>query len=432
MRDFLPKDFRKKKYVEDRVRQLFQLYGYDEIQTPTIEYFNVLAAKAGNEIRQRMYVFEDLRGRKLALRPEMTAPVARLLSTKLRSQPKPVRLGYISNCFRYDNPQLGRYREFWQIGFELFGSDRPEADSEIIIVSCHLMKELGFDNPIIKIGNVAILREILGSEGIEEHDQSKIMGLIDNNAEAEVIDLLKRMKIKEKTVEIIEQLFMMKGTNTKNIIKDGKHIVRNFKNAEAGITRIEKVIEYSIDSGVEYPFLVDLGFARGLEYYTGMIYEIYVPAFNIALCGGGRYDNLVELFGGISLPAVGCSMGIDRIVLVMEKEKMFPKTLLSNSGLNRALVIPVNEDYTSQALDVASHLRLVGVSTQVEISGKSVGKALKYADKEGYSHSIIVGPKELEKGSIILRVMKEKLQKEVSLQGLAEEIKSYRRETFKK
>ena len=139
MRDFLPEDLAKRRRIEDEVRRIFTLYGYGEIETPLVESFALLSAKAGEEIRHRMYEFKDLGGRRIALRPEMTASVARIVATKLRSEPKPLRLGYVSNCFRYDNPQMGRYREFWQAGYELFGSNKPEADVEILTICYDLL-----------------------------------------------------------------------------------------------------------------------------------------------------------------------------------------------------------------------------------------------------------------------------------------------------
>ncbi|RLE48651.1 MAG: ATP phosphoribosyltransferase regulatory subunit, partial [Candidatus Methanomethylicota archaeon] len=166
LRDYLPEDMEKLNYVKRVVRQLFSLYGYMEVMTPTLESFELLAAKSGEEIRQRMYVFTDLGGRKVALRPEMTAPIARFYINNMLGRPKPVRLGYIANCFRYDEPQYGRYREFWQGGFELIGSREPEADAEILDIADALMRRLGFENHYLKLGHVGVMRAFLGAEGV--------------------------------------------------------------------------------------------------------------------------------------------------------------------------------------------------------------------------------------------------------------------------
>jgi len=143
MRDFLPEDLAQRRFVEAKVRDCFTSYGYEEIETPVLESFDLISAKAGDEIRHRMYAFDDLGGRKVALRPEITPSIARVVANKLRTAVKPLRLGYIANCFRYDNPQKGRYREFWQAGFELFGSSHPVADAEVIAVNNELMQAAG-------------------------------------------------------------------------------------------------------------------------------------------------------------------------------------------------------------------------------------------------------------------------------------------------
>ena len=217
MRDILPTILAQRRFVEDQVRQCFTIYGYQEIETPTIESFELIAAKAGDEIRHRMYSFEDLSGRKVALRPEMTPSIARIVASKLRTAIKPLRLGYIANCFRYDNPQRGRYREFMQAGFELFGSNRAIADAEIISINDDLMRRLGFTNFFIKIGSVAILRAVLSDEGLNEAAQNTIMGLIDKQRKTQVLDYLTKLKVSDDCLMIIKQLFSLKGTDCKEI-----------------------------------------------------------------------------------------------------------------------------------------------------------------------------------------------------------------------
>ena len=161
MRDLLPEALAKKHVVVNTIRKCFRLYGYREIETPVLESLRLLNAKSGEEIRHRLYSFKDLGGREIALRAEMTPSVARIVANEMRTIAKPLRLGYIANCFRYDNPQMGRHREFWQAGFELFGSPRTEADTEIIMVNHDLMTRLGFRDFTIKIGHVGILRSLL-------------------------------------------------------------------------------------------------------------------------------------------------------------------------------------------------------------------------------------------------------------------------------
>ncbi len=262
MRDFLPKDLVKRRFIEDKVRELFLLYGYKEVETPVLEYLDLLAAKVGDEIRHRMYAFKDLGDRWVAMRPEMTAPVARLVSTKMRRHAKPLRLGYIANCFRYDNPQKGRYREFWHAGFELFGSDRPESDAEILCVTSDLLRSLGFNDCQFKINNIGILRSIFSEEGIDDTNQNKLMSLIDNNKIKEVFQQLTNINASEICKDILQQIFQIKGVNFEEIIAKGRTVVKEFDSAIYYLDNLEKIIKLAQISGVKAPQNLHLLFER--------------------------------------------------------------------------------------------------------------------------------------------------------------------------
>lgn len=420
MRDFLPEDLAKRRLIEKKVRNCFRLYGYEEIETPIIESFDLITAKVGDEIRHRMYAFKDHGGRKVAMRPEMTASVARLVSKKLRSKIKPLRLGYIANCFRYDNPQSGRYREFWQAGFELLGSDRNEADAEMIIVFNDLMKSFGFQNFTIKIGNVGIIRELLNAEAIEEKDQNLIMGLLDKRRVTKALNLLNEKRVSEECKSIFKRLLALKGSEWTTITKKGKEILNDYSMALNAVKSLEEIVRLSQEGGVTSNILIDLGFSRGLEYYTGMIFEVFVPNLKIALGGGGRYDKLVELFGGEPTPAVGCSPGIDRIVLAMEKEEMFRK---KETSPVEVLIVPIDKVLVGETLKIATILRSEKVSAQVEISGRKLGSALSHADKIRVPIVIIVGSREMDEGFVIIRNMRSKMQRAIPVTSVIKEIK---------
>jgi len=364
MRDFLPEDLEKRRYVENTIRQLFHLYGYEEIDTPTLESMQLLAAKAGDEIRHRMYSFKDLGGREVALRPEMTASVARLVVNNLRYSTKPLRLGYISNCFRYDEPQQGRYREFWQGGFELFGSSRPESDAEILTIADHLMRALGFQNYKLKIGHVGILRGVLEQEGIDERTQDNILAYMDRREYDKAIALLERKRIPSGCIRVSRQLFEVETDSITEALSRGREILIDYEEALQSLENLENIIRILMDSGLDIPLTVDLGFGRGLEYYTGMVFEVFVPDLGIALNGGGRYDRLIEAFGGEPTPAVGCAPGIDRIVLAMERKKLFKK---EDKGA-KILVIALEDELQGQALRVAQKLRDRGYHTEISDS----------------------------------------------------------------
>ncbi len=418
MRDFLPRDAKKMRHVEQVSRELAKLYGYEEIITPVVESYELLSAKTGEEIRQRMYNFEDLGGRKVGLRPEFTASVARLVATKMRNKPKPMRLFSTGSLYRYDEPQYGRFREFWQANYELFGSSRPEADAEILILTNDLLKRLGLKNYRFKIGHTGILRGILNEEGLDEGQQNRLMQLLDKKNWEEALAIARGAGVSKKGLTTLEQLFETKGEDAFEVLERAKEIVQDYESAFAAVQNLLEIFELLRDSGTQLEGLVEAGFARGLEYYTGMIFESYIPEIDVALGGGGRYDKLIQLFGGESIPAVGVAQGIDRIVLSLNKQKVSPKT-----GKERSVVvISVKNESKAKALELSIMLRNAGLPVEVEVMGRAVSRALADADRRGVTYAVIVGPEELKEEKVNLKDLKNRKQRTVEISNLTEEI----------
>ena len=418
MRDFLPEQAKVMRYVEDLARKIAKLYGYKEIITPVVESYELLAAKSGEEIRQRMYAFKDLAGRKVALRPEFTASIARVVATTLRNEPKPLRLFCVGSLYRYDEPQLGRYREFWQSNFELIGSNKPEADVEILTLTNDLMQRIGLRNYWFKIGHMGILRGILAKEGIEEEKQNPIMQRLDKKLWNEALKMLEELKVSEKCLEVLKKLIKIKGKETPKTINEIKKNVKDYDEAIAAAENLEEILNLTFESGAKFEVSIEPAFARGLEYYTGMIFEVFVPELEIALGGGGRYDKLIELFGGEPTPAVGVAHGIDRITLAMEKQEIKPKITKEPF----VFVIPIDDSLKAKALEIASQIRLKGINVEVEVMGRKLTKALQDADRKGATHAVIVAPKELEEGKVVFRNMQLRIQKAVEIEKLPNEI----------
>ena len=412
LRDYLPEDVDKLNYVKSVVRQLFFLYGYMEVMTPTLESFDLLAAKSGEEIRQRMYVFTDLGGRKVALRPEMTAPIARFYINNMLGRPKPVRLGYIANCFRYDEPQYGRYREFWQGGFELIGSKAPEADAEILEIADALMRRLGFKNHYLKLGHVGVMRAFLGAEGVDELSQNKVFGLMDKGRVEDALHALENLNVSSRCLEVAEALFSLKGFDVIRLIGEAEKLLVDYDAAKVELENLRQVVECCEACGLKGRLFMDFSFARGLEYYTGIIFEVFVPGIRIALGGGGRYDKLIELFGGEPTPAVGYAPGLDRIVLAMEELKIPFK----ERRVVRVYVVSASEELRLRCLEIAHKLREQGIAAELEVLRRSLRKALSYANSKGFSHAIIVGAEEASRGKIVLKDLNAKVQYEVTLE----------------
>lgn len=418
MRDFLHEESKTMKYIEKVTRELAYLYGYEEVITPIVESYELLAAKAGEEIRQRMYVFEDLGGRKVALRPEFTASIARLIATTLRNKPKPLRLYCFGSLYRYDEPQYGRFREFWQSNYELVGSAKPEADAEILMLTIDLMERLGFKNYTFKIGHVGILRGVLSQEGVKEEQQNRLLQLIDKKQLDDALKTLQEYKASSKCLKILEKIFETKGKDIAKIVKKAKEAVKGYEQAENSLENLQQILDLIKENETKCEFYVDIGFARGLEYYTGSIYEVLVPELEISVGGGGRYDKLVELFGGEPTPAVGIAHGIDRLMLAMEKQKIKPK--IQEEG--RVAIIPISEELKKQALKLSQELRNAGIPVEMEVMGRTVSRTLQDADRRGISHAIIIGPEEFKTGKVVLRDMKKRQQKTIPLETLKEQL----------
>jgi histidyl-tRNA synthetase len=419
MRDFLPKKAKMMKYIEGKARKTARLYGYGEIITPVLESYELLAAKAGEEIRSRMYAFEDLGGRKVALRPEFTASVARLVATTLRNEPKPLRMFSVGSLYRYDEPQQGRFREFWQSNYELMGSSKPEADAEIMMLTNSLMKTVGLKNFVFKVGHVGVLRGILSQEKIEDEVQNGIMQLMDKKEYDEAIGLVEGAGASEKCLENLRKLVKAKGGKFSEVLDNMSRRVEGFRSAVNAVRNLEEILELVSESGEKINMVVEAVFARGLEYYTGMVFEVYVPEFNIALGGGGRYDKLIEMFGGEPTPAVGVAHGLDRIMLAMQKQKAVLKTKKEKT----VVVIPVNEGLKGEALKISRMLRDAGIPVEVEVMGRKVAKALEDADRREMDYAVIVGERELKEKAVVLRNLAKREQKTVKIKSIIEAIK---------
>jgi histidyl-tRNA synthetase len=413
MRDLLGEEAQAFTYIIGKARETAGLYGYKEVLTPVVESLELLSAKSGDEIRQRMFIFKDLGDRQVALRPEFTASIARLATTTLKNEPKPLRLFSVGSVYRYDEPQRGRYREFWQSNFELLGSGKPEADAEIVLLSNSLMKTLGLQDYAFKIGHIGVIRGILSQENVDEKTQNAILQRMDKKEYEEAFKLIPS----EKCRSMIEGLVKLKKSDCFETIEKIKSYVASCEKAKTAAENLGEVLELLVESGCPVQ-VVEPAFARGLEYYTGMIFEVYIPGLDIALGGGGRYDRLIELFGGESTPAVGVAHGIDRIALALQTQQATIRT----ENNKRVFVLSVNEALRVEALKIAQMLRNAGVIVEFEIMGRKLAKALEDADKRQVDFAVIVGERELNENAVMLRNLAKREQIIVPIKELAGKI----------
>lgn len=387
-RDFTPEEMERRRAVEKKMREIFESYGYREIATPTMEHMELFTMKSGEGVIEETYSFHDKSGRMLALRPELTAPTMRFYMEKMRMSPKPLKVYYFGNCFRYDRPQKGRYREFWQMGCELIGTDKPEAIAELIATAYHVLEGTGLKNVKLRVGDLELLRSFIKKLGVEN---SEIMRLIDKSDYDGVSELIGE---KEGAEEFMEFL------NCRELDS-----LKKFFGGEAG--RIESVLEWLSSFGV--PYALDTSIARGLDYYRGIVFEIDAPSLGAEkqLCGGGEYT-LLPLLGGDETPTAGFALGFDRIVLALEKEGYefpLPEELV--------YIHPIGDEMRKEAVLLATELRMKGLKVEMDLMRRSMQKSLQYANRIGTKTAIIMGPDEWAKGMVTLKNMETGEQKEV-------------------
>ena len=394
-RDFVPEEMQKRRYLQQRMEATFRGYGYGEIQTPTFETLELFTAKSGASIIDELYNFKDKGGRELALRPELTAPVIRCYIERLQMAPKPLKLFYFGNCFRYDRPQKGRYREFWQAGCELIGTDTPEAHAELVALAYTILKNIGLQNIVLNIGNLHVISAMFEKLRITDAVKKDLLTFIDKSQYEDLNSALRSNDISQQDTEAFLEILQ-----TPDLDKIMNY-VHGHERAYAELTRLRGVMDLLKTSfGIPDP-RVKIGIVRGLDYYKGLVFEIEAPVLGAEkqLCGGGDYE-LVSLFGGTQVPQAGFAIGFDRALLALETEQFtFPQPSLD------VFIVPVTETTIPMALSVASQLRAQGLTVDLDLLRRGIGKSLKYAAAQHARFAVIIGPKEQEEGKVTLRNM---------------------------
>ena len=412
-RDFASEEMQKRNYVEGLMRKTFQSFGYREVQTPTFENLELFTAKSGDTIIEELYSFKDKSERDLALRPELTAPVIRFYVEKLQMEPKPLKLFYFGNCYRYDRPQKGRYREFKQAGCEIIGTDTPEAYAELIALAYEILKNAGLKNIKLNIGNLTILSSLFASLKLSKDQQKYLTPLIDKSMFDDVQKALEDFGIAKSISEDFVQ--MLQNSDIKQVMK----YMKDDENIKNEMAKQEEIMKLLKDSFKIKNCQLKMSIVRGLDYYTGVVFEIEAPSLGAEkqLCGGGAYE-LVKLFGGNQTPTAGFAIGFDRTLLALETENYkFPTFKLD------VYVIPVNQEMVPKSLEIVQTLREQAINVDIDLLRRGIGKSLKYASSISSKRAIIVGPKELESQSVTIRDMKTGEQKTVKIKDIVEFLK---------
>ncbi len=388
-RDFLPDEMEKRRFYEGVLRNTARIFGFREIETPIFEEAELFILRSGPNVLKEIYNFKDKGDREMALRPEMTAPAIRLFVNNMSNDPKPIKVFYFGQCFRYERPQSGRYREFFQFGAEIIGSATPETDAETIAMAAAMIKDLGLKEYKMRIGHIGVLRQKIADAGVPKERTAEVLQKLDKKLYDEAEPLLKEMGV---DMDAIDEIFRL--TETVGDVSVLKNIP-----GDAG-DYLRSVVSYLSAMGVNN-VEIDLGVVRGLDYYTGMVFEAEAPVLGAEkqICGGGSYT-LSELFGGEKVFSTGFAIGFDRILLAMEKEGIGYDV----KGID-AYVLPVSDDMRLKAFEIVSQLRNAGISADVDIMGRKMAKAMKFASDVKAKKVVIVGAKEMESNSVTLRDM---------------------------
>jgi len=422
-RDYLPEDQLKKNWVVDTVREVYESYGYEPLDTPAFEYMDMLRIKSGEDILNQVYAFKDKSERELALRFEMTASTVRVVASHRELQ-KPFKRYMIGPTWRYERPSETRFREFWQADVDIFGVESSIADAEVISAVVEAFSRLGFEGFTIYLNDRRILKSIVELAGFPTENSLDAIRAVDKikkiGRDGVIEELRGISPYEEASIKLLD-LVGLKGEPLE-VIGSAKQMLKKYPEGIKGCEALEDLVKYAGAFGFAEYIEVELSLARGLDYYTGPIFEVFAKGYEeySSIAGGGRYDEIVELFGGEPTPATGVSFGVDRVTLILEAKGAFKDLSLGAD----VYVAPVNEDVVLKALEITQGLRQAGISTIVDLMGRRLGKQFEYADKKGIPTVVVVGEKDLAEGSVTVRDMKTGDQMKVKIEELLSHLKS--------
>ncbi|MGP8085238.1 MAG: histidine--tRNA ligase [Methanoregula sp.] len=399
-RDFLPEEMEARRNIESKMREAVRRFGYREVCTPEFEDLDLFTLRSGEGIIQEMYVFEDKGGRSLALRPEITAAVIRMYINEARVAPKPLRWCYFADCFRYERPQKGRYRQFWQFGAELIGADTAMADAEVIMLAAEALNATGITWDL-KVGHLAFMKNLL--KDLEPTGQRRVMAHLDKkDFEGLTVTLADMGK-----ADLGESLTALVACRT---LPEAFEIAGTILEKE----RVEQMTGILDDAGIAYS--LNFGIVRGLDYYTGMVFEGF--AHNLGaenqIVGGGAY-RLAHLFGGDDVASAGFAIGFDRVMVSLGEVAPAKDTVVG---------IVCTDEGRSFALAVARMFRAAGIRAEMDLMGRGLGAQLAHASRSA-DFAAVIGKREAEAGQVTLKNLHSGEQTTLDPVAAIAEVKAY-------
>lgn len=407
--DIFGKDIDYRNFIIDTAKELFCIYNYKEIVTPTFEHTEVFSRSIGEAtdiVQKEMYTFSDKKGRSLTLRPEGTASVVRaFIESKMYSGYLPAKLFYIGSMFRYERPQKGRMREFYQLGIESIGTDNPLMDAEVIWLLNTFFIKLGFTD-------LTLLINSMGCSECRENYTAEFKSYLKPRVKKLCFDCQQRYNKNPL------RIFDCKKNACRELLKDSPKIY-TYLCSKCNL-HLNQVLDFLRELKINYK--IDHNLVRGFDYYTRTIFEVVsreIKSAQNALGGGGRYDNLIEQFGGPALPAIGFAVGIDRTLMLMKK-----LGIKINRGKNktRIYIIAMNENCRPYSLRVLKYLRENNCICDINYNIKKINSELKWAEKNRFDFAIIIGENEVKSGNLAIKDIKKYEQYEINFDTQKEEI----------
>ncbi len=397
--DLFPIDSYEVHSVLGRMAIICSRYGYNHVLTPSMESIKLLTAKSGEEIKEQLFVLKKRSTEDVGLKFDLTVPMTRMFISKQRELSKPVKWFSADRMWRYEAPQKGREREFFQISVENFGSDKPEADTDTInlFIDCLLSVGLKPKDFVLKINHRKLLEGIL-LDIVQKDKLDAVIRIVDKNLEQQpYVTEMNKIDINRVKAEKIRHATQIKGS-IKEVEKQIKKHLKLNKTAHEGLKNLQEILKLAKHSNI----IVDLSIARGFAYYTGCVFEAFdTEGLFRALGGGGRYDQLVQVLGGESCPATGFAIGYSTVLLLLKHKKLMPKPSLGPDYY----IAPIHENYILDALKIASQLR-AKYTVDVDMMRRNISKQFNYANSIGAKKVIVIGPAELKDNKFTIKDMK--------------------------
>ncbi len=401
-RDFLPEEMVKRNFVVNKIKKAFEKYGFDPLETPAIEYLEVLTGKYGEDGEKLIYKFQDMGGRSIALRYDLTVPLCRVVAANPQL-PLPFKRYQLEKVWRYDKPGKGRYREFWQCDVDIVGSSKIISDAEIVSLIVEVLKGLKFNDFVVKINNRKLLNGLLQSFEIEKEKANAVLRAIDKIGKKSVEEIKEELSQAGLTFGTIEKLveLMLEDLGTEQALDKIKPLAEKSEEGKEGFEEVKELFSYLKQAQNDAYCKFDLKLVRGLDYYTGSIFEAVVESpQGGSIAGGGRYDDLIGLFTGKNVPAIGVSFGLERIIEVMKQDKKFE--LPEQKTSTQVFIISFEND-SKKVVDISRKFRNSGIKTQYDLMERPIKKQLKFCSQLGIPFALLIDLKELNANQVKIR-----------------------------